>query len=98
MTSAASATQFDTDDRNHLDTLLTQQSVGEPIAVVGVDHARRRAHQVGAVVPLRALAHVGVAASLDYPHRLDSEGLSHHVRERLVVLVEFNPAWLVAGR
>src|SRR5271166_6018342 len=52
MATAATATQFGADDGDDLDAFLAQQSVGVHVTVVGVDHARRRAHQVGAAVPL----------------------------------------------
>ena len=62
---AAAAAELGADDRDDLDALLAQQRVGVGVAVVGEHHARRGADEVGAAVPLGALAHVGVAAGLD---------------------------------
>src|SRR5262245_2490475 len=62
------ATQLGADDRDDLDALLAQQRVGVRVAVVGEDHPRRCADEVGAAVPLRALAHVGGATGFDDAH------------------------------
>src|SRR5262245_34634489 len=53
---APAAAQLGPDDGDDLDAFFTQQRVRVGVAVVGENHARRCANQVGAAVPLRALA------------------------------------------
>jgi hypothetical protein len=48
MAAAAAAAELGADDGDDLDALLAQQRVGVGVAVVGEDHARRGADQVGA--------------------------------------------------
>ncbi len=93
---AAAAAEFRADDRDHLDAFLAQQRVGVRVAVVGVDHARRRADEVGAAVPLRALALVVAAAGLDDAQLLQAQRLGHDVHERLLLAVELDAARMIA--
>src|SRR5262245_33314652 len=59
---ATAAPELGADDRDDLDALLAQERVRVGVAIVREDHARRGADQVGAAVPLGALAHVRGAA------------------------------------
>ena len=53
---AAPSAQLGADDGDHLDAFLAQQRVGVDVAVVGEDHAGGCADEIGAAVPLGALA------------------------------------------
>ena len=96
MTAAAPAAEFRADDRDDLDAVLAQQGVGVRVAVVGVDNARRGADEVGAAVPLRALALVVAAAGFDHAQLLQAQRLGHDLDERLLVAVELDAARMVA--
>ena len=67
---ATSATEFGADDGDDFDPRLPEQRIGVSVAVIGEDDAGRRADEVGAAVPLGALAHVVGATRLDYADRL----------------------------
>ena len=70
---AATATELEAGDRDHLDPLAAQPRVGVDVALVGDDDARRDGEDVVAVVPLLALGLVAVAAGLEQPQRRDVE-------------------------
>src|SRR6516225_3417010 len=53
---AAAAPELGARDRDHLDALFPQQRIGVHVAVIREDDARRGANEVGAAVPLGALA------------------------------------------
>src|SRR5262249_7644210 len=71
MPAAAAAPELGARDRYDFDAFLAQQRIGVHVAVVGKAHTRRHADEIGAAIPLRALAHVGVAAGLDDAHLFD---------------------------
>ena len=96
MTAATAAAEFGTDDGDDFDAFLAQQGVGVHVAVVGVDHARRRAHQIGAAVPLRAFALVVGAAGLDHAQLLQAQRFGDDIDERLLLGVELDAARMVA--
>ena len=97
MAAAAAAAELGADDGDDLDAFLAQQRVGVGVAVVGEDHAGRGADEVGAAVPLRALAHVVGAAGLDHAQLLEAQRLAHGLDERLLVLAQLDAARRVAG-
>ena len=65
MTASPSPAQFRADKGDDLNARLAQQRVGVHVAVVGKHDPRRNGDQVGAAVPLGALAEIGIAAGLD---------------------------------
>ena len=98
MSAATSASKLRADDRDHLDARLAQQGIGIGIAVIGKDHARRGADQIGAAVPLRPLAHVARAAGLDQPHGFQAEGAANRFDQTALVLAQVERSGFIPGR
>src|SRR5215471_1160771 len=97
MSPAPAAPQLGTDDGDDLDALFAQQCIRVRVAVVGEDHTRRRADEVGAAVPLRAFAYVSGTAGLDDAHLFHSERIGHGFYKWLLVFAQLDPAGFIAG-
>src|SRR5215469_12934156 len=85
---ATPSAELGADDRDHFDPGLAEQGVRVSIAVVSEDHARRSANEIGAAIPLGALAHVVGAAGLDNAHRLEPQCFTGRFDETAFVLVQ----------
>src|SRR5262249_21664213 len=81
----ASAAELGAGDGDDLDARLSQKRVGVDVAVVGKNDARRGTDEIGAAVPLRALAHVVGAAGLDDAHLLETQGVANRFDQAAVL-------------
>src|SRR5262249_34104116 len=94
---AASTTELEALDRDHLDAGLAQLRVGVGVALVGHDHARLQGDQVVAVVPLLALGLVLVAAGRDHAYRWLAERGPHRLDQPVLLLLDHQVVGRVAG-
>src|SRR5215203_1695991 len=72
---AAAAAEFLAGDRDDLDAVLPQESVGRGVALVAEDHAGSDGEEVVAVVPLLALRAEQVDRRPHHTHLLDADRL-----------------------
>src|SRR5437879_4012796 len=79
VTATATAAEFGANDRDDLDPFFAQQSIRVRVSIVGKDDTRRRADKICAAIPLRPLAHIGVATGLDHAQFLEAKRLGNHL-------------------
>src|SRR3569832_2383511 len=88
MTAATATPELCADNGYHLDSLLAQSGIGVRVAVIGENHTWRCADKIGATVPLRPLAEIGIPAGLHDAQLLQAKCLGYDLDERHLVLAQ----------